>query len=81
MPARASHLPSELRCVDCTDPGRGSWRVLPRPKRRCFVIEHRRTRSRLTVFYGTRTERTVEDAEAHATGVCAVLNALKAKRV
>lgn len=70
-----------LHRVDCTDPGGGPWRVLPRPKRRCFLVEHRRTRSRLTVYYGTRTERTVEDAEAHAIAVCAVFNALKAKRV
>jgi hypothetical protein len=81
MPALASRLPSELRRVDCTEPGRGQWRVLPRPKRRCFLVEHRRTRSRLTVFYGTRTERTLEDAEVHAVAMCAVLNALVAKRV
>jgi hypothetical protein len=77
----AKHQPSDLHCVDCTDPGRGAWRVLARPKRRCYLVEHRRTLSRLTVYYGTRTERTVEDAEQHATAVCAVLNALKAKRV
>jgi hypothetical protein len=34
-----------------------------------------------TVYYGTRTERTREDAEEHATALCAVLNALKAKRI
>jgi hypothetical protein len=70
-----------LRRVDCTDPGRGAWRVLARPRRRAYLIEHRRTRSRLTIYYGTRTERTREDAEQQATAVCAVLNALKAKRV
>ena len=70
-----------LRDVDCTDRGRGPWSVFHRPARRSFLVEHRRTRSRLIVFYGTRTERTVEDAEVHATALCAVLNALKAKRV
>ncbi|HTK48585.1 MAG TPA: hypothetical protein VL328_11485 [Gemmatimonadaceae bacterium] len=77
----ASDSLASLRRIDATDPGRGAWRVLPRPERRCFLVEHRRTRSRMTVFYGTRTERTIEDAEAHATAMCAVLNALKAKRV
>jgi hypothetical protein len=32
------------------------------------------------VYYGTRTERTQEDAEIQAMALCAVLNALKAKR-
>jgi hypothetical protein len=77
----ASDSLASLRRLDATDPGRGAWRVLPRPERRSFVIEHRRTRSRMTVFYGTRTERTLEDAEAHAIAMCAVLNALKAKRI
>ena len=72
---------ADLRRVDCTEPGRGAWRVFPRPERRCFLIEHRRTRSRLTVYYGTRTERTRKSAEEHAVAVCAVLNALKAKRI
>jgi hypothetical protein len=55
--------------------------VLARPRRRSYLVEHRRTKSRLTIYYGTRTERTREDAEQQATAVCAVLNALKAKRV
>jgi hypothetical protein len=32
------------------------------------------------VFYGTRTERTLEDAERYATAMCPVLIAQKAKR-
>jgi hypothetical protein len=43
-------------------------------------VRHARTRSTHTIFYGTRTERTREDAEEYATALCAVLNALKAKR-
>lgn len=35
----------------------------------------------MIVYYGTRTERTLEDAEQQATALCAVLNALRAKRV
>ena len=78
--ASAMHSPS-LRRVNCTEPGRGPWHVLARPERRCYLVQHRRTKSRHTVFYGTRTERTGEEAESHATALCAVLNALKAKRV
>lgn len=81
MAARTSPSASALRRVDCTAPGRGAWRVLARPERRSFVVEHRRTKSHLIVYYGTRTERTREDAEEQATALCAVLNALKAKRV
>jgi hypothetical protein len=70
-----------LRRVDCTEPGRGPWKILPRPEERSYQVQHRRTRSTLTIYYGTRTERTREDAEEQATAVCAVLNALKAKRM
>ena len=70
-----------LRRVDCTDPGRGAWRVIARPQRRCYVVEHRRTKSKQIVFYGTRTERSREQAEEQATALCAVLNALNARRV
>ncbi len=81
MPPRPSPAPVSLERVDCTAPGRGAWHVSAHPERRCYVVEHRRTASKHVVFYGTRTERTREDAEAHATALCAVLNALKAKRV
>ena len=83
MPALARNaLPDRsLRCVDCTTTGSGAWRLLARPERRCFVVEHRRTKSKQVIYYGTRTERTVDDAERHATAICAVLNALKAKRI
>lgn len=67
--------------VNCTEIGRGSWRLIPKPENRCFQVRHQRTGSKHTVYYGTRTERKLEDAEAHATALCAVLNALKAKRV
>lgn len=81
MAARPPRPTSELRRVDCTSPGRGAWRVIARPERRSYLIEHRRTESQLVVYYGTRTERTRENAEEQATALCAVLNALKAKRV
>jgi hypothetical protein len=54
--------------------------VLVEPEERRVRIRHSRTRSAYTVFYGTRTQRTREDAERQATALCAVLNALKAKR-
>lgn len=69
------------RRVDCTTPGGGSWRVIARPQRRCYLVEHRRSKTKQIVFYETRTERTREQAEEQATAICAVLNALKAKRV
>ena len=55
--------------------------MIARPERRCYVVKHLRTRSKQVVFYGTRTERTREAAEEQATALCAVLNALKAKRM
>ncbi len=70
-----------LSRVNCTDPGRGSWRLTALPGRRCFLVQNQRTKSRHAIFYGTRTRRTIDDAERHATALCAVLNALKAKRV
>ena len=79
--ARVSLADPSLCRVDCTAPGRGAWKVTARPERRCYVVEHRRTRSKQVIYYGTRTQRTAEDAEVHATALCAVLNALKAKRI
>ncbi|HEV7992517.1 MAG TPA: hypothetical protein VGP25_11875 [Gemmatimonadaceae bacterium] len=79
--ARKSSPDRSLRRVDCTAPGRGAWRVTAHPERRCFVVDHRRTKSKQVIYYGTRTQRTVEDAETHATALCAVLNALNAKRI
>ena len=70
----------DLQRVDCTMSGRGQWRVLLEPEQRRVRVRHQRTRSACTIFYGTRTQRTREDAERHATAICAVLNALKAKR-
>ena len=80
MPAKAlTNLP-DLRRVNCTEPGRGAWKLLSEPESRRFRVRHMRTGSAHIVFYGTRTERTREEAEEHATALCAVLNALKAKR-
>src|SRR4051812_10153038 len=70
-----------LRRVDHTAAGRGAWRVIACPKRRSYVVEHRPNRSRLIVYYGTRTERSCEDAEEQATALCAAVNALKVKRI
>lgn len=82
MPTRTPRITlDELTKVDCSEPGRGAWHLLPRPERRCFEVRHQRTGSKHTIFYGTRTERTLEDAEVHATALCALLNVLKAKRV
>ena len=55
--------------------------MLARPEERCYQVRHLRTRSTHTIFYGTRTERHREVAEEHATALCAVLNALGAKRI
>ncbi len=72
---------TDLTRVDCTEPGKGPWKVDIRPESRCYQVANPRTKSKHVIFYGTRTERTMEDAEAHATALCAILNALKAKRV
>lgn len=81
MATRSAVPASDLRRVDCTEPGRGAWRVIARPERRCYDVRHQRTASKHTIFYGTRTERTREDAEQYATALCALLNVLKEKRV
>ena len=70
----------ELRRLDCTNPGRGPWRVVPDVANRSINIRHQRSRYIHRVYYGTRTDRTQEDAEIQAVALCAVLNALKAKR-
>lgn len=76
----ASSSRSPLFRVHCTAFGHGAWRLRLRPDRRCYQVRHQRTGSMYTVYYGTRTERTVENPEKQATALCAVLNALKAKR-
>jgi hypothetical protein len=81
MATSSAVRPSDLRRVNCTEPGRGPWRLVFRPERRCYQLRHRRTRSTHTIYYGTRTERTREDAEQYAIALCALLNALKAKRI
>ena len=70
----------DLRRLDCSVPGRGPWRVIPDIANRSINIRHSRSHFVHKVYYGTRTERTEEDAERQATALCAVLNALKAKR-
>jgi len=47
---------------------------------RAINIQHKRSKFIHRVYYGTRTERTEEDAMIQATALCAVLNAVKAKR-
>jgi hypothetical protein len=69
-----------LERLNCREPGRGAWKVLIEPEARRVRVRHARTRSAHTIFYGTRTQRSREDAEAYATALCAVLNALKEKR-
>lgn len=70
----------DLRRVNCTEPGRGAWHVLFEPEKRRYRIRHNRTASSCIVYYGTRTQRKIEEAEVHATAICATLNALKARR-
>ena len=70
----------DLRRLDCTIPGKGPWRVVPDLAGRSINVQHRRSRFIHRVYYGTRTERTQEDAEIQATALCALLNVLKAKR-
>jgi len=71
---------TELRKLNCTDPGRGPWKVVPDTPNRSIVIQHRGNRYIHRVYYGTRTGRSQADAEMQATALCAVLNAVKAKR-
>jgi hypothetical protein len=68
-----------LTRLNCTVPGRGSWRFTSDPAARRVIVKNSRTGAKHFVFYGTRTKRTLEDAERHATALCAVLNALKAR--
>ena len=80
MPASRRSEPDTLAALNCLEPGRGSWKVLVEPESRRVRVRHARTRSAHTIFYGTRTERTKEDAETYATALCALLNALKERR-
>jgi hypothetical protein len=73
-------LPVELRRLDCTNPGRGPWKVVPDIRNRSINVRHQRSRYIHRVYYGTRTNRTQEEAEAQAVALCAILNLLKAKR-
>lgn len=70
----------DLRRLDCTNPGRGPWKMVPDIKNRAVLVRNSRSGYSHKVYYGTRTKRTQEDAEVQATGLCALLNALKAKR-
>ena len=71
----------DLRRLNCTLPGRGPWKVFPDISNRAILVKNTRSNFSHKVYFGTRTERTQEDAEIQATALCAVLNALKAKRV
>jgi hypothetical protein len=70
----------DLRRMNCTEPGRGPWQVKLDVAHRSVNVQHRKNRYLHRVYYGTRTKRTQEDAETHAIALCALLNALKAKR-
>jgi hypothetical protein len=72
--------PVNLRRFDCTDPGRGPWKVIPDLRNRAMLAKHSKSGFAHKVYYGTRTKRTEEDAQIQATALCALLNALKAKR-
>ena len=81
MPTSLSDLAKSIQRVNCAEPGRGAWKVLVEQTRRRIRVRNSRTKADYVVYYGTRTERTQEQAELHATAMCAVLNALKAKRL
>ncbi len=69
-----------LRRLDVTNPGRGPWKVVPDLSNRAILVKNGRSGYGHKVYYGTRTKRTQEDAEVQAVAMCAILNALKAKR-
>lgn len=72
---------TDLRRFDLTDPGRGPWKTDIDIANRAVNARNTKTRFIHPVYYGTRTNRTIEDAETQATALCAVLNFLKAKRI
>ena len=69
-----------LRTFDCTNPGRGQWKTILDVRNRAVLVRNTRSRFVHKVYYGTRTERTEEEALVQATAICALMNALKAKR-
>ena len=70
----------DLRRVDCTNPGKGPWKVGQDVSNRAVLVKNTRSGFSHKVYYGTRTTRTQDDAEQQATAMCAILNLLKAKR-
>lgn len=71
----------KLDKLDCTNIGKGPWKTVPDLANRAVLVRNSKSGFSHKVYYGTRTERTEEDAERQAVALCAVLNALKAKRV
>jgi hypothetical protein len=69
-----------LRRLNCTDAGKGPWHSVPDLSNRAIKVQNRRSHFIHYVYYGTRTKRTQEDAETQAIALCAILNAVKAKR-
>ena len=70
----------DLRRVDCTNPGKGPWKVAQDVSNRAVLVKNSKSGFSHKVYYGTRTKRTQDDAEMQATAMCAILNLLKAKR-
>ncbi|MEP6731113.1 MAG: hypothetical protein ABJE10_10770 [bacterium] len=70
----------DLRRLDVSIPGRGPWKTVPDIRNRAVLVKNSKSGYSHKVYYGTRTKRTQEDAEIQATALCALLNALKAKR-
>ena len=70
----------DLRRLDCSVPGKGPWKVVPDLSNRAVLVKNARSGFAHRVYFGTRTERTEDGAVTQATALCAVLNALKAKR-
>jgi hypothetical protein len=70
----------DLSQLDCTNPGKGPWQVVDDVTNRSVNLRHRTTRFVHRVYYGTRTQRTQDQATQQATALAALLNVLKAKR-
>jgi hypothetical protein len=71
--------PAQLNRLNCTEVGRGPWGVAPDIANRCVLVRNMKNAFVHRVYYGTRTGRTLDDAEQLATALCAVLNTMKVK--
>lgn len=70
-----------LQRLNCKMTGKGPWGMTPDPDSRSVIVRNLRNGFVHRVYYGTRTGRTLEDAEVLATALCAILNVTKAKSI